>query len=90
MNPNTHKLTGRYCPFCLQALHQYLVTGLEFCPNDPFCDYEVTDVQGDKAPLTLKEKQAKQLEKVRLALADLKQQEARLLNEIAELEKACE
>lgn len=41
MKPSIHKLSGRYCPHCLSALWQVISSGLEFCPSDPVCDYEV-------------------------------------------------
>lgn len=52
MNPATHKLSGRFCPFCLRALHQVVATGFEFCPGDPECDYEVRPGVRQAIPLT--------------------------------------
>jgi hypothetical protein len=70
MNPVTHKLSGRFCPFCLRDLHQLLATGFEFCPGDPECDYEVR-LGTTRPPLTKLEKTKKTLE--------IKQREHRLM-----------
>lgn len=91
MNPAIHKLSGRFCPFCLQPLWQVRETGFEFCPGNPACDYEVRGEQG-RQPLTLADKAERVLKikqrEHRLLLqkiADLQQSGAELVSELTEM-----
>lgn len=78
MNPAIHKLSGRFCPFCLQPLWQVRETGFEFCPGNPACDYEVRGEQGLQ-PLTL-------AEKVERVLKNKQQEHSLMLQRAGELQ----
>lgn len=80
MNPATHKLSGRFCPFCLRALHQVIATGFEFCPGNPECDYEVREGSGQTAPLT-------QVEKVERVLKNKQREHTLMLRRAGELQE---
>ncbi len=78
MNPAIHKLSGRFCPFCLRALHQLLATGFEFCPGDPECDYEVRPSTSLR-PLT-------QVEKVERSFKNKQREHSVMLKRLGELQ----
>jgi len=91
MNPAIHKLSGRFCPFCLRALHQLLATGFEFCPGDPECDYEVRPstslrplTQGEKVERVLKNKQREHSVMLK-RLGELQVEIAKLTRELTEM-----
>lgn len=79
MNPKTHKLSGRFCPFCLRGLWQHIESGFEFCPADPECDYEVREGSGQTAPLT-------QVEKVERSLKNKQREHSVMLKRLGELQ----
>lgn len=85
MNPHYHEKSERYCPFCWRALWISKASGLEFCPDDPECGYEV--IEGAKPPLTLTEKQQAQLDKKRRDITHYQGIIAKLADECAELER---
>ncbi|MDH0348114.1 hypothetical protein [Aeromonas dhakensis] len=91
MNPAIHKLSGRFCPFCLRALHQVVTTGFEFCPGNPECDYEVRPsaslhplTQAEKVERTLNNKQREHSLMLK-RLGELQVQIDRLTGELTEL-----
>lgn len=79
MNPAIHKLSGRFCPFCLLALHQVVTTGFEFCPGNPGCDYEVRPGADQTAPLT-------QPERVEQVLKNKQREHSLMLKRLGELQ----
>ena len=91
MNPAIHKLSGRFCPFCLRALHQVVSTGFEFCPGDPECDYEVRPstslrplTQEEKVERSLKNKQREHSVMLK-RLGELQVEIAKLTRELTEM-----
>ncbi|WCH25227.1 hypothetical protein [Aeromonas salmonicida] len=78
MNPDTHKLSGRFCPFCLRALWLHIESGFEFCPGDPECDYEVRP-STTLHPLT-------QVEKVERTLNNKQREHSVMLKRLGELQ----
>lgn len=92
MNPSIHKLSGRYCPHCLLALWQVISSGVEFCPGNPACDYEVLPSNDQLAPLTQSEKVERVLKNKQhehrillQQIADLQQRGAELARELTEM-----
>ena len=85
MTPSTHELSGRYCPFCMRELWRLKASGLEFCPDDPECGYEVRE--GAKAPLSLRERQQWQLSRNRKNIEHYQRTITGLIDECAELER---
>jgi len=85
MNPKIHKLSGRFCPFCLRALHQVIETGFEFCPGNPMCEYEVCE--GASAPLSDTGRDQYLLDKKRGEIELCQQRIATLSDECLALEK---
>lgn len=91
MNPDTHKLSGRFCPFCLRALWLHIESGFEFCPADPDCGYEVRPsatlrplTQAEKVERTLNNKQREHSLMLK-RLGELQVQIDRLTGELTEL-----
>ncbi|ANT70188.1 hypothetical protein [Aeromonas hydrophila] len=91
MSPGSHKLSGRFCPFCLRALHQVVTTGFEFCPGNPECDYEVLQStslhplsQAERVERVLKNKQREHSLMLK-KLGELQGQIAQLTGELTEL-----
>lgn len=80
MKSETHKWSGRFCPFCLRALRQHIESGFEFCPADPECDYEVREGSGQTAPLT-------QVEKVERVLKNKQREHTLMLRRAGELQE---
>ncbi|HGE8241197.1 hypothetical protein LZT27_14660 [Aeromonas veronii] len=80
MNTSIHKLSGRYCPHCLLALWQVISSGVEFCPGNPACDYEVLPGNDQLAPLT-------QSEKVERVLNNKQHEHRILLQQIGDLQR---
>lgn len=82
MNPATHKLSGRFCPYCLRPLWQLIRTGWEFCPGNPECDYEVRP-DTTQRPLTLEEKAVRVLKNKQREHAMMLKRAGELQGEIA-------
>jgi hypothetical protein len=85
MNPSIHELSGRYCPFCMNALWKFKASGLEFCSDDPECGYEVR--VGGKAPLSLRDRQQWELNRKRERIEHHQNAIACLRDECAKLER---
>lgn len=84
MKPSIHKLSGRYCPHCLSALWQVISSGLEFCPSDPVCDYEVRP-EGAQ-PFNKLQVKARKLNAKRLEVDALHNRLRSALEEVAAME----
>lgn len=90
MNNQIHKLSGRFCPYCLGALwfegeegHQ-----VEYCRTNPGCGYQVGEAGPfPAAPLDLAGKKRRLLRGKRHELAALQHRQLALVDEIAALER---